>query len=105
MGDFMYAEYADMHYMYSSTNANGRAALRMYHAQFPDQRMRVHRIFRSSHHQLRETRWFHVTRNDAVRRRAPVQAVNPADYLIRLPVGGTAKCAAAGLHSSCDEQL
>ncbi|GFY26183.1 hypothetical protein TNCV_354991 [Trichonephila clavipes] len=30
-----------------------------------------------------------------------VQALNPADYLLRLPVGGKAMCAAAGLHSSC----
>ncbi|GFS58483.1 hypothetical protein TNCV_2475691 [Trichonephila clavipes] len=34
-----------------------------------------------------------------------VQALNPADYLLRLPVGGRAMCAAAGLHSSCAEQL
>ncbi|GFX60842.1 uncharacterized protein TNCV_1311351 [Trichonephila clavipes] len=112
----------------------------MYHAQFPDQRMTVHRIFQRLHHQLRETRSFHVTRRDSNRRtavRSPsieesilnvvadkselstrahhvnashqtisechlhenrlhlfhfqrVQALNPADYLLRLPAGGTA---------------
>ncbi|GFV80074.1 hypothetical protein TNCV_1476371 [Trichonephila clavipes] len=30
-----------------------------------------------------------------------VQASNPADYLLRLPMDGTAMCAVAGLHSSC----
>ncbi|GFX20213.1 hypothetical protein TNCV_1437731 [Trichonephila clavipes] len=30
-----------------------------------------------------------------------LQALNPADYLLRLPMGGTAMCVAAGLHSSC----
>ncbi|GFX35660.1 hypothetical protein TNCV_744531 [Trichonephila clavipes] len=39
MGDFTYTDNADMHYMYGSANGNGRAALRIYHAQFPDRRM------------------------------------------------------------------
>ncbi|GFW57895.1 uncharacterized protein TNCV_1418421 [Trichonephila clavipes] len=34
-----------------------------------------------------------------------VQALNPTDYLLQLPVVGTAMCAAVGLHSSCAEQL
>ncbi|GFS91923.1 uncharacterized protein TNCV_1931011 [Trichonephila clavipes] len=34
-----------------------------------------------------------------------VQALNPVDYLLRLPVGGTVRCAAAGLYTSCAEQL
>ncbi|GFX80791.1 hypothetical protein TNCV_4695021 [Trichonephila clavipes] len=34
-GDFMYAEKADLHYMYDHANGDGRAALRMYHAQLP----------------------------------------------------------------------
>ncbi|GFV96518.1 hypothetical protein TNCV_1999701 [Trichonephila clavipes] len=38
MGDFMYAKNADMHYMYGRANGNGRAALRVYHGQFPDRR-------------------------------------------------------------------
>ncbi|GFX44500.1 hypothetical protein TNCV_4713261 [Trichonephila clavipes] len=34
-----------------------------------------------------------------------VQDLNPADYLLRLSVSGTAMCIAAGLHNSCAEQL
>ncbi|GFW41276.1 uncharacterized protein TNCV_1002691 [Trichonephila clavipes] len=34
-----------------------------------------------------------------------VPALKPADYLLRLPVGGTAMSAAAGLHNLCAEQL
>ncbi|GFS94661.1 DUF4817 domain-containing protein [Trichonephila clavipes] len=64
MGGFTYAENVDMHYMYGSANGNGRAALRMHHTPFPDQR-----IFQRIHSQLREKRSFHVTRHDAGRRR------------------------------------
>ncbi|GFV55782.1 DUF4817 domain-containing protein [Trichonephila clavipes] len=67
MGDFMYAERADMHYMYGTANGNNRAALRM---QFPDRRIMDHRIFQRLHHLLRGTRSFHVTRHDLGRRRA-----------------------------------
>ncbi|GFX35993.1 hypothetical protein TNCV_4215151 [Trichonephila clavipes] len=42
MKDFKYAENADMHYGYGCANGNGKAALRMDHAQFPDRRMPVH---------------------------------------------------------------
>ncbi|GFW39404.1 hypothetical protein TNCV_1833871 [Trichonephila clavipes] len=52
MGNFTSAENADIHYMYGRANGNGRAALRMYHAQ-----------------KLRDTRSFHATRHDAGRRR------------------------------------
>ncbi|GFS67245.1 hypothetical protein TNCV_2902531 [Trichonephila clavipes] len=48
----MNAENADMHYMYGRANGNGRDALRMYHAQSPDQRMPDHRIFQWLHRQL-----------------------------------------------------
>ncbi|GFW66778.1 hypothetical protein TNCV_3783481 [Trichonephila clavipes] len=34
-----------------------------------------------------------------------VQVLNPTDCPLRLPVGSTILCAAAGLHSSCAEQL
>ncbi|GFU91046.1 hypothetical protein TNCV_4923771 [Trichonephila clavipes] len=34
-----------------------------------------------------------------------VQALNSADYVLRLPVGSTSMCAAAGHCSSCAEQL
>ena len=34
MGDFTYAEKADMYYIYRRVNGNERAALRMYHADF-----------------------------------------------------------------------
>ncbi|GFW00655.1 uncharacterized protein TNCV_2284011 [Trichonephila clavipes] len=59
-----------MHYMYGRVYGDGRAALRLCHAQFPDQRMPGHGIFKRLHHQLRETRLFHVTRHDAGQRRA-----------------------------------
>ncbi|GFX12008.1 hypothetical protein TNCV_2997921 [Trichonephila clavipes] len=59
MGDFTYAENADMHY--DLEKGNGRDALRMYRSQFPNRRILVHRIFQRLHHQLRETRLFHVT--------------------------------------------
>ncbi|GIY19795.1 hypothetical protein CDAR_365711 [Caerostris darwini] len=52
---------ADMHCLYSSANGNGRAALRMYHEQFPDRRMPDH-ILRPLHRQQGS---FHVTRYDA----------------------------------------
>ena len=62
MVDFTYAEKADMHYMYNRANGKGRAALRMYHAQFHDRRMPNHRIFQRLHRQLSETGKFHLTR-------------------------------------------
>ncbi|GFV70483.1 hypothetical protein TNCV_2868291 [Trichonephila clavipes] len=34
-----------------------------------------------------------------------VQAFKTVDYLLQLPVDGTAMCAAVGLHSSCAEEL
>ncbi|GFT51392.1 hypothetical protein TNCV_4955061 [Trichonephila clavipes] len=55
MGDFTYAENADMHYMYDRATGHGKAALRMYHAQFPNRRMPDHRMFQRLHRQLRET--------------------------------------------------
>ncbi|GFX22373.1 uncharacterized protein TNCV_1815741 [Trichonephila clavipes] len=122
-----------MHYMYSSANSKGRATLRMYHAQFPDRRMPDRRVFQWLHRELRETRSFPVTRHGAGQRRVVrspsleerilnvvadrpesstravahhrIQALNPADFLLRLSMGGTAMCTAAGLHSSCVEQL
>ncbi|GFX37592.1 hypothetical protein TNCV_3201161 [Trichonephila clavipes] len=45
VGDFTCAKNADTHYMHDCSNGNGRAVLRMYHAQFPDRRMPHHRIF------------------------------------------------------------
>ncbi|GFT29043.1 uncharacterized protein TNCV_3586921 [Trichonephila clavipes] len=104
--------------MYGRANDNDTAALRMCRMHFPDRRMPDHRIFQWLHRQLRETRSFHVSRHDADRRRAVsspslvesmlnvvadrpestttavthyrVQALNPEDYLLRLPVEGTA---------------
>lgn len=70
MGDFTYAEKADMHYMYGRANGNGRAALRMYRAEYPDRRMPDHRIFQRLHRQLCETGAFDVNRHDAGRLRA-----------------------------------
>ncbi|GFV90895.1 hypothetical protein TNCV_3616571 [Trichonephila clavipes] len=55
MGDFTYAENADMHYRYGSANGNGRADLRMHVVQFFDRRMPDHRIFQRLHRQLRCT--------------------------------------------------
>ncbi|GFX20930.1 uncharacterized protein TNCV_79851 [Trichonephila clavipes] len=133
MRDFTYTENTDMHYVYDRVNGNGRVSLQMYHAQFHDQQMPDHRVFQRLHRQLRETSTFHVTRHAADRRSAVrrptleeiilnvvsdrpesstrsvahdrVQALNPADYLLRLPVNGTAMCAAAGLHDLCAQQL
>ncbi|PRD30561.1 UNVERIFIED_CONTAM: hypothetical protein NCL1_26092 [Trichonephila clavipes] len=90
----------------------------MYHAQFPDRRMPYHRIFQRLHRQLRQTRSFYITRHDSGQQRAVrilnleesilnvvaerpesstrafahhrIQALNPAGYLLRLPVGDTA---------------
>ncbi|GFW75053.1 DUF4817 domain-containing protein [Trichonephila clavipes] len=69
MGDFTYAENTDMHYRYGHANSNGRAAVRMHHAQVPDRRMPDHTIFLRVFRQLREKRSFHITRHDAGRRR------------------------------------
>ncbi|GFW11745.1 hypothetical protein TNCV_1082911 [Trichonephila clavipes] len=55
MGDLTYDENADMHYMYGCANGNHKAALQMYHAQFPGRQMPDHRIFQGLHRQLRET--------------------------------------------------
>ncbi|GFS57346.1 uncharacterized protein TNCV_492081 [Trichonephila clavipes] len=132
-------------------NDDDRAAIRIYHAQFPDRRMPDHRIFQWLVHQL--VKQVRTTRYDAGQRkvvRSPslegstlnvmadrpesntsvvvhplsvshqtvctvlkghrlhfrrVKALNPDRYLLRLPVGGTAMYATAGLHSSCAEQL
>ncbi|GFU21306.1 hypothetical protein TNCV_1475891 [Trichonephila clavipes] len=62
--------------MYGRTNGKGRAALRMFHAQCPDRRMADHRIFQRLHRHLRETRFFHVTRNDAGRQRLEESMLN-----------------------------
>ncbi|GFU69928.1 hypothetical protein TNCV_3348531 [Trichonephila clavipes] len=40
----------------------------MYHAQFPDRQRPDHRSFQRLHHQLRETRSFHVTRHEVGQR-------------------------------------
>ncbi|GFV65097.1 hypothetical protein TNCV_2304041 [Trichonephila clavipes] len=64
MGDLVYAENADRHYMYGPANGNGKAELRIHHAQFSDRRMPDHGILQRLQHQ-RETRSFHVTRYDA----------------------------------------
>ncbi|GFV43283.1 hypothetical protein TNCV_9811 [Trichonephila clavipes] len=66
MGDFTNAENEDMYYIYAHANGNDRAERRMYHAQFPYQRMPDHRIFQRLHRKLHETRFFHVIRHDAV---------------------------------------
>ncbi|GFV04404.1 hypothetical protein TNCV_920251 [Trichonephila clavipes] len=62
--DGKHAENADMHYMCGQANGNGRDALRINHAQVPDQQMLDHRIFQRLHPQPREIRLFHVTRHD-----------------------------------------
>ncbi|GFT01368.1 uncharacterized protein TNCV_3214991 [Trichonephila clavipes] len=73
MGDFKYAEHANMLYMYERANGKDRATLRMYHAQFPDLRMPDHRIFQWLHRQLHETHLFYVTRHEACQLRAVVE--------------------------------
>ncbi|GFU92536.1 uncharacterized protein TNCV_4794651 [Trichonephila clavipes] len=100
----------------------------MYYAQFPDRRLPDHRTFQRLYRQLRETRSLHVIRHDAGQLKAVrsssleesilrsesstrvgvhprVQALNPANYLLRLLVNGRAIWAAAALHSSYVEQL
>ncbi|GFX18365.1 uncharacterized protein TNCV_4306661 [Trichonephila clavipes] len=60
MGDFTYPEKADMHHMYGCANCKGRAALQMYHTQFPYRRMPYHRIFsdlRTYLNVIFDTRW------------------------------------------------
>ncbi|GFW16329.1 hypothetical protein TNCV_4264941 [Trichonephila clavipes] len=47
----------------------------MYRAHFPDRGIPDHRILQAFHRQLRETRSFHVTRHDTVRRRV-VRSLN-----------------------------
>ncbi|GFX01022.1 hypothetical protein TNCV_4579881 [Trichonephila clavipes] len=56
--------------MNGCANGNGRAALRIYQLQFPDQQMMERSIFQWLHHQFREALSLHVTRHDAGRRRA-----------------------------------
>ncbi|GFW94673.1 hypothetical protein TNCV_4247131 [Trichonephila clavipes] len=65
MRHFTFAENADMHYMHSSANGNGRAALRMYHVHFPDERMPDYGIFQLLHRELHETRLLLVAKHDA----------------------------------------
>ena len=62
MVDFTYAKKADIQYMYGSANENGKAMVRMHHAQFHDRRMPYHRIFQSFHRKHRETNLFLFTR-------------------------------------------
>ncbi|GFS73113.1 transposable element Tc1 transposase [Trichonephila clavipes] len=57
MGDLTYAEKADMHYMYGRVKGNGRAALRMYHAQFPDRQILDHRILQRCAHSPERHVW------------------------------------------------
>ncbi|GFU50239.1 uncharacterized protein TNCV_300741 [Trichonephila clavipes] len=83
MGGFTYSENADMHYMYGRANGNDRSAQRMYHAQFPDQRLPDHRIFQQFHRQLREIGSFHVTRHDAGRQ-SPVHSPSLEESILIL---------------------
>ena len=66
MADFTCAQKADMHYMYCRANGIGRAALRMYHAHFPNRRMPDHITFQPLHRQLSETDLLHLLRHEAV---------------------------------------
>ncbi|GFY19256.1 hypothetical protein TNCV_4226201 [Trichonephila clavipes] len=49
MGDLTYVENTNIQFMYDHVNGNGRAALRIYHAQFYERRMRSHRSFQWLH--------------------------------------------------------
>ncbi|GFV55891.1 hypothetical protein TNCV_2834631 [Trichonephila clavipes] len=119
MRNFTYAENADMHCMYGRANGNGIAVLQICDT---GRRRAVHSpsleentlnvvadrpessTIAVAHHVsvshetvcrvLNQNRLhlFHFKR---------VQALNLADYLLRLPVGGTSMSAPAGLHSSC----
>ncbi|GFV35010.1 uncharacterized protein TNCV_3026001 [Trichonephila clavipes] len=83
MKGFTYAVNADMHYMYGHVNDNSRAALRMYHTQFPDRRMPDHRIFQGLHRQLREISSFHITTRDACQQR-PVRSSSLEESIVSL---------------------
>ena len=65
MGEFKYAEKADMHYMYSRANGNGRGGIRMY-AFFYSTNAELQN-FQRVHLQLDETGSFHLTRHVAGR--------------------------------------
>ncbi|GFU29212.1 hypothetical protein TNCV_278251 [Trichonephila clavipes] len=50
MGGLNFAKKADMHYVNGRSNCNDRAALRMYHTQFPDRRILDHRTLQECTH-------------------------------------------------------
>ncbi|GFV50576.1 DUF4817 domain-containing protein [Trichonephila clavipes] len=102
VGDVTYAENAGMHCMYGHANGNGRAALRMYHAQFPDRRMPDHRIFQRLYRQFHETRSFHVTRHDAGRRRT-VRIQSPKESILNV-VASESESRAVAHHVSVSHQ-
>ncbi|GFU56923.1 hypothetical protein TNCV_2438001 [Trichonephila clavipes] len=49
--------------------------------------------------------WMMADRPESSTRAVAHHALNPADYLLRLSVIGTAMCAVVEVHSSCAEQL
>ncbi|GFV63570.1 hypothetical protein TNCV_4883131 [Trichonephila clavipes] len=98
-GSGQYMSSAVQHYGYH--REKGRTALRMYHAQFPD-----HRIFLSGYivnfvKHVSSTSQNMMLIDEELCTVQRVQAVNPTDYLLQLPMG----CVAARLRSSCAEQL
>ncbi|GFV70489.1 uncharacterized protein TNCV_2868351 [Trichonephila clavipes] len=83
MGDLTPAENAGIHRIYDRANGSGRAALQMFHSQFPDRRMPDHVIFQQLHRQLRETHSFHVTTHYASQRRA-VSGANLVESILNI---------------------
>ncbi|GFT89249.1 uncharacterized protein TNCV_4385621 [Trichonephila clavipes] len=95
MGEFTFVENAHMHYMYGRTNGNGKAALRMYHVQFPDRRMPNHKIFQLLQRSHLQRLSFYVTKYDAGRRR-PVRSPRLEESVLNVladrPEFGTKSC-------------
>ncbi|GFW65591.1 hypothetical protein TNCV_3550141 [Trichonephila clavipes] len=78
MGDFTYVENADR------ANGNGRTPLTNVSGEVSRSRNTgSHRIFLRLHRQLRETRSFHVTKQDADRRRA-VRSPNLEEIILNI---------------------
>jgi hypothetical protein len=52
---FTYGEYADMHFVYSFGNGNGRAAVMEYWQRYPLHRIPLGKTFKNPHKTLRKT--------------------------------------------------
>lgn len=81
MEQYTFEEQADMHMTYGAARGNGRAAQRLYAAQFPFRRHPHYSTFAAIHRRLRDSGRFRPTRSDVGRPRHTRTARNEEEVL------------------------